>query len=157
MSVNRRTASTLVVLLAAALVVGCAPGNWRWHPDTGAPANFWAGLWHGLIVIVTFVVSLFTKDAGIYETHNVGWGYNIGFILGCVISLGGGVRASTHRRRWRREADWDRVGRHIGNGIREGLSSLRTAEWSGESDADWDELGRRIEERVREELKKRSD
>jgi len=142
-------------LIAVALVVvtaACAPGNLRWTPDHRA--NFWAGLWHGLIVIITFVVSLFTGDVKIYEVNNVGWAYNLGFLLGCMISLGGGARVGTHRHRGRREPDWDKVGRRIGDGVRDGLRSWRAQERKAEEDKDWDELGRRIEERVREELRK---
>jgi hypothetical protein len=135
------------------LVAGCAPGNTRYRAETGKPANFWAGLWHGLIVVVTFVVSLFTKNVGIYESNNVGWGYNIGFIVGCMISLGGGAKATGHRRQ--RAENWDRVGRHVGAGIKEGLASWRDKE--RKDDADWDELGRKIEQRIREEMEKSRD
>jgi hypothetical protein len=144
----------LLGLLVLLLAAGCAPGNVRYSTETGKPANFWAGLWHGLIIIVTFVVSLFTKDVGVYEPNNVGWGYNLGFLLGCMISLGGGIRSTTHRRRRWHERDWDRVGRHIGDSVKEGLASWRTQERPAESDQDWDELGRKIEQRIREEMKK---
>jgi hypothetical protein len=63
----------LLGLLVLLLAAGCAPGNVRYSAETGKPANFWAGLWHGLIIIVTFVVSLFTREVGVYEPHNVGW------------------------------------------------------------------------------------
>jgi len=144
----------LAGFLLLLLVTSCAPGNVRYSTETGRPANFWAGLWHGLIIIVTFVVSLFTKDVGVYEPNNVGWGYNLGFILGCMISLGGGARSVRHRRKHRHEPDWDRVGRHIGDSVKEGLASWRSQERPAESDQDWDELGRKIEERIREEMRK---
>ncbi len=146
----------LVGLLLVLLAASCAPGNVRYSAETGKPANFWAGLWHGLIIIVTFVVSLFTKDVGVYEPHNVGWGYNLGFLLGCMMSLGGAARSARRRRR-RYEHDWDRVGRHVGESVKEGLASWRTQERPAESDRDWDELGRKIEERIREEMKKHRD
>ena len=151
---SRRTLQFIAVgAVTLLLLAACAPGNARWDLTIGRPANFWAGLWHGLIIIVTFIVSLFTNDVKIYEANNVGWGYNLGFLLGCMISLGGGLRAGTHKRR-RREADWDHVGRQIGDSIRDGLNSCRTERTEKEPDIDWDELGRRIEERVREELRK---
>jgi len=145
----------LLVGILVLLVPGCAPGDARYSADTGRPANFWAGLWHGLIIIITFIVSLFTKDVGIYEPNNVGWGYNIGFILGCMISLGGGARGVA-RRRHRHEPDRDRIGRSIGDSVRAGLASWREQERQAESDRDWDELGRKIEERIRAEMKKHS-
>jgi hypothetical protein len=58
-------------------------------PDA-EPAGFWAGLWHGSILPIAFIVSLFKAGVGIYETRNNGGWYNFGFILGAASSLGGG-------------------------------------------------------------------
>ncbi len=138
-------------LLVLILLAGCAPGNARYSQETGRPANFWAGLWHGLIIVITFIVSLFTSDVGVYESNNVGWGYNLGFLLGCCIALGSGARSSCRRKK-RKETDWDKVGREVGDSIKEGLASWRKEERA--TDSDWDELGRKIEERIREEMRK---
>jgi hypothetical protein len=46
------------------------------------PAGFWAGLWHGIIAPVTFIVSLFASEVSIYETNNNGRWYEFGFMLG---------------------------------------------------------------------------
>ena len=61
-----------------------------------APVGFWFGLWHGFICPVTFVVSLFTESVGIYEAHNNGGWYDLGFLLGASAIFGGGV-GSTRR------------------------------------------------------------
>ena len=61
----------------------------------GKVAGFWLGLWHGLIVPVTFVLSLFKEDIGVYEVHNNGRWYNFGFIFGLMIVFGGNKGAST--------------------------------------------------------------
>jgi hypothetical protein len=56
----------------------------------GAPAaGFWAGLWHGLITPITFIVSLFTPNVRIYEIHNRGRWYDFGFVIGLSASVGG--------------------------------------------------------------------
>ena len=83
-----------LVLLVVFIGLSCAPGNYRWDPNVqgSKPANFWAGLWHGIIVVITFIVSLFNKRVGIYEVNNYGWPYNLGFILGLSLSIGGGFR-----------------------------------------------------------------
>ncbi|GAA1401283.1 hypothetical protein [Oerskovia paurometabola] len=95
------------IALAAALVVGalalaaCAPGP---NPDVGtptadgSPAGFWLGLWQGVIVPVTFVVSLFTDTVNIYEVHNNGNWYDFGFVLGLGLFVGGPFGASRGRR-----------------------------------------------------------
>jgi hypothetical protein len=145
-----------IAALTLLFVGACAPGNARWSMETGNPANFWAGLWHGLIIIVTFIVSLFTSDVKIYEVNNVGWGYNLGFLLGAMISLGGGARSATHRKR--REPNWDHVGEKIAREVRSHVrDELKQASGSGQqsSDAEWDEFSRRVEDRIRSEFKKK--
>lgn len=53
------------------------------QPDgTGRVARAVAGLWHGLIVPVTLVLSFFNSNVEIYEVHNAGSEYNFGFFLG---------------------------------------------------------------------------
>jgi hypothetical protein len=56
-------------------------------PDShGRPADFWLGLWHGAISPVTLVASFVTKqNVQIYEVHNEGSLYNLGFFLGILI------------------------------------------------------------------------
>lgn len=82
--------SIVFILVCTILLTNCAPGNERWNQNInpGKKAGFWAGLWHGMILIITFVVSLFTKEVGIYEVNNTGWPYNLGFILGLCFTIG---------------------------------------------------------------------
>ncbi|MFO7638932.1 MAG: hypothetical protein R6X14_06510 [bacterium] len=145
---------SLTAVLLFAVVAGCAPGNERWA-SLDNKANFWAGLWHGLIIVVTFVVSLFTDTVTIYEGTNVGWGYNLGFLLGAMISLGGGIRSSTRRKRKVivRTPDPELIGRRVERGVREGIRRAFADRTGGFSESDWEELGRRIEERLREEFR----
>jgi hypothetical protein len=71
----------------------------------GSTPGFWYGLWHGLIVPITFLISLLDTDVGIYAVHNSGHLYDLGFLLGAVVSLSGvfGGRAATQRSRARRQ------------------------------------------------------
>jgi hypothetical protein len=140
----------LLVGLLLILVAGCAPGNARYSVDTGHPANFWAGLWHGLIIVITFIVSLFTSDVRIYEVNNVGWAYNLGFILGCCMSLGAGARSATHRKA--RKRDWDEVGDRIAAKVR-----AQFADEMKREEPDWDEFSRQVETRIRDEFKEWKD
>ena len=45
-------------------------------------AGFWVGLVHGFLSIIALIGSIFNKSIGIYESHNSGFGYNAGFVLG---------------------------------------------------------------------------
>lgn len=96
----------LPVVLAGALLflLGCVAGDGvRW--SVGNPAGFWAGLWHGAIAIITFIISLFSKNVRMYECLNNGGWYDFGFVLGFLIVYGGGSGATVRRssRRCREE------------------------------------------------------
>lgn len=79
----------LACLMAAMLVSGCAQSDqMRDTPGSGGVAGFWPGLWHGLILPVSFIVSLFDESVGIYEIHNNGNWYNFGFVIGASFMFG---------------------------------------------------------------------
>ena len=86
----RTLAWVLVAVALLGLVSGCAGPN----PLVGTPgrsgvAGFWAGLWHGMICVITFVISLFNHNVHIYEVHNRGTLYDLGFLFGASAALGG--------------------------------------------------------------------
>lgn len=84
---GRPSAPVLVLVSVLALVVlaGCAataagvvvPG-----PDR---PGFWLGLWHGLILPIAFVVSLFDDHVAVYSVPNSGHLYDLGFVLGAIL------------------------------------------------------------------------
>ena len=52
-------------------------------------AGFWMGLWQGIIVLLSFIASLFDKSISIYQIGNNGNWYHFGYLLGLMISIGG--------------------------------------------------------------------
>ena len=52
---------------------------------SGAVAGIGQGLWHGLISPVTLVLSFFNENVQMYEVHNNGKEYNLGFLLGSAV------------------------------------------------------------------------
>lgn len=91
-----------LVIGAVLLLAGCAAGASDVVGTAGADGNvagFWLGLWHGVIVPVTFIVSLFTDTVNVYEVHNNGNWYDFGFVLGLTCSIGGGAGGGSARRR----------------------------------------------------------
>ena len=71
--------------------------NSKFKMPDAEPAGFWAGFWHGTIMPITFVVSLFKPGVGIYETNNNGGWYNFGFVLGASSSLGNSAKVNVNR------------------------------------------------------------
>jgi len=92
----------LLTCVAVLFALGCAAGP---NPDAGTPtgagniAGFWLGLWHGFILLFTFIISLLNPNVGVYEVHNSGWAYNLGYLLGVSIFFGGGGSRSRRRQR----------------------------------------------------------
>jgi hypothetical protein len=72
------------------------PGS-RFRVPGARPAGFWAGLWHGLISPITFLVSLFSPNVRIYERNNRGRWYDFGFIIGVSGAFGGGSTTVVYR------------------------------------------------------------
>lgn len=90
-----RSTSLRWVLLAGVLMLvlaACAAGT-NAAVDVpsaeGEVAGFWLGLWHGVIVPITWLISLFSDTVSIYEVHNNGGWYDTGFLLGAGMFLGG--------------------------------------------------------------------
>ena len=92
----------VVVLLLLSILAGCAPGA---NQSKGTPtehhgvAGFWLGVWQGLIAPLVFVASLFKNDLSIYEVHNNGAWYNLGYLFGLACFFGGGGNRTARRRR----------------------------------------------------------
>ena len=98
----------LLILTAIVLVfaTGCAPGSSvevntpestvqlttpgpnplaNEPADNGRVAGVLDGLWHGLIAPVTAIGSFFNPDMQMYEVHNNGREYNLGFLIGVAL------------------------------------------------------------------------
>lgn len=94
----------IFVLFGVLLVMmaGCAPGSDA--PDStiqlnapgpnpqvnkpdenGRVAGVVLGIWHGIIAPVSLVVSFSNEDVQMYEVHNNGPLYNLGFLFGDVL------------------------------------------------------------------------
>jgi len=151
---NRRYLVVGLILVVALMFLSCAPGNERWDQEINPSnmAGFWAGIWHGLIIVITFIVSLFTKEVGLYEINNTGWPYNLGFLIGLFISIGGGIRAKKRRRKVRKR-DWDKIGEKIEEKVHTGIKAWLDETGKEEKEKEWDEIAKKIEEKIKKALK----
>lgn len=70
-------------------ILSIAGPNSKYNEPGAQPAGFLGGLWHGLILPVTFFVSLVYPGVRIYEKTNEGRWYDFGFLIGAGSSLGG--------------------------------------------------------------------
>lgn len=75
----------LIAAGAVLLLTGCSAGP-NTVMDIASPSGdlsgFFAGLWHGMISPITFIISLFADSVSMYEVHNNGSWYDFGFVLG---------------------------------------------------------------------------
>ena len=53
--------------------------------ENGRVADIGQGLWHGIIAPVTLIMSFFNENVQMYEVHNNGKEYNLGYLLGVAI------------------------------------------------------------------------
>ncbi len=70
-----------LIALALLSLTGCAetvPYGDIGHDLVG----FWHGLWHGSILAIAFIISLFDDSVAIYAVYNTGGWYDLGFLLG---------------------------------------------------------------------------
>ena len=88
----------VVVAVVALVLSACAPGENPAATLGDGGAGFWLGLWHGIILPITFIISLFNDNVGVYEVFNSGGWYNFGFVLGAGTFLGGSSRAGRRKR-----------------------------------------------------------
>ena len=99
-------ALSLVLMTLLPVLVACAPGSGvqvnvpsstvllttpgpnpeQSKPDAaGRVAGIVQGLWHGLIAPVTLIGSFFNPDMQMYEVHNSGKEYNLGYLFGVAL------------------------------------------------------------------------
>ncbi len=98
--IARRVSGGVILAGMLLTMAGCAAGpGGQWADKASEAAGFFAGLWHGALLVVTLVVSFFTDDVRIYESHNVGIAYDIGFVLGVLAVWGNGVHIRFGRKR----------------------------------------------------------
>jgi hypothetical protein len=88
MSESRRASVRwLAVFAALTLLSACAARA----PGTTSPGGpgFFAGLWHGLVAPIAFLIHLFIPSVAVYATPNDGAWYDFGFLFGIAAISGG--------------------------------------------------------------------
>lgn len=85
-----------VLLLAASLFfTSCATQGFK---NVGDLPGFFKGVFHGFILLFSFIASLFT-DYEIYAFPNAGGWYNFGYLIGVMLFFGGGGAGTKCKKR----------------------------------------------------------
>ena len=93
-SLTRRTLDVLVTGAVVRTLMSCATQP---APPSQDLPGFFSGLLHGFLIMFGFIGSLFT-DYRIYAFPNAGGWYDLGYLLGASMFLGGGGAGSRARR-----------------------------------------------------------
>ena len=92
----------VLVLLFAGILAGCAAGPNLFKGTVNQHdivSGFWPGLWQGFIAPFMFVASLFNQNINIYEVHNNGAWYNLGYLFGLACFFGCSGNKGVRRKR----------------------------------------------------------
>jgi len=76
--------ATLFLLMT--LLTGCVPGDGA-NNDQNLAGFFW-GIWHGWIAPISLIIGLFKDNIRLYEIHNSGWWYDLGFYIAVISGFG---------------------------------------------------------------------
>lgn len=140
----------LVISIFGLILASCAAGDPRFTPET--PAGFWQGLWHGIISVIAFIISLFSANVKIYELNNTGNWYNFGFLLGAICIWGHGSlfgRFCCKRKKWRKCVDDEELEQKIEKKIK-----MKLGEWASSEDSkEWEDVGKKVEEKIKRKMK----
>jgi len=66
----------------------------KYKVEGAATASFLSGLWHGLLMPILFLISIFNPNVSIYETNNNKNWYHFGLLLGVWAFAGNTINIS---------------------------------------------------------------
>ena len=158
-STEKQSLNLFIFIPFLIILTSCTAGSEQFSVTEGeGPADFWYGLWHGIISIIALIIHIFNDSVLVYETNNTGGWYDFGFLLGVIFVWGGGCHAkckSTERRK--RDAEWDEIGNKIEIKVMRKLKNWADKEEAEEISAvnkeDWDEVCEKVEQKLKRKLR----
>jgi len=135
--------------VASLVLAGCAAGDDRFIVDV--PAGFWAGLWHGFISWVTLIIGIFSDQVRVYEIHNTGGWYDLGFLLG--VGIWGGGSHAYRRKGATKPTGSDKEWEEIAGKVERKLATRLRAWAEAEPDEDWADINRKVADKLKRNLR----
>lgn len=149
---NFRVLKFFIVVPLILLLASCSAGNEQFTQDN--PAGFWFGLWHGIISVISFVISLFSDSVSMYETNNTGGWYDFGFLLGVISIWGGSSHANCKSiAKRQREKEWDEIGEKVEKKVMRKLKEWVEDQEDSEQSKEWSEIAEKAETKLKRKIR----
>lgn len=87
---TRKQVVRLGLLVGLALAAAACATQPEGYPRGDGVAGFLSGLLHGFGIVFAFISQFFSDTIRVYAFPNAGWSYDLGFIIGAAMFLGGG-------------------------------------------------------------------
>ena len=134
------------------LLSSCAAGDAQFTAET--PADFWYGLWHGVISLISLIIHIFNNEVFVYEINNTGGWYDFGFLLGVICIWGGGSHMSCKSSAEKKhDKEWQEVGDKVEKKVMRKLKEWSENEDGTDGDADWEEIGEKVEKKMKRKIR----
>ena len=149
---SSRLFKLLVLIPFLLLLTSCTAGDPQFTQDN--PAGFWYGLWHGIIAVITLIIHVFNENVAVYEIHNTGGWYDLGFLMGVICIWGGSSHVSCKTAaEKKREKEWEEVGSKVETKVMQKLKEWSEDEDGSDSDKDWDEISEKVEKKLKRKIR----
>ena len=146
----------LLIPCSFLFLASCAAGNQQFSTD--APAGFLYGLWHGIISFISLAIHIFNDKVVVYEIHNTGGWYDLGFLLGVSCIWGGGSHVSCKSSaKKKHEKEWDEIGRKVESKVMRKLKNWAEDEENGDSEKEWEEICGKVESKLKRKIREWAD
>lgn len=134
------------------LLTSCAAGDAQFTQDK--PADFWYGLWHGVIAFISLIIHIFNENIVVYEINNTGGWYDFGFLLGVIFIWGGSshvtCKSSANKKR---EKEWNEISDKVENKVMRKLKEWADDEDNTDSVKDWEEVSEKAEKKLKRKIR----
>jgi len=144
----------LLSLFALLFISGCADTVGYALDREIEPVGFWFGVWHGMIAVVAFVISLFDDQTAVYAVYNNGEWYDFGFILGFMMVWGGSHKITCKSAaRKQKEKEWEEIGEKVEKKVMRKMKAWAEDENDSQDTAEWNEISEKVEKKLKRKIR----